>query len=289
MPPMQRLMNGQTNGVLPTNSPGAPHAPMQPQMQMQMGQRLNPPMDPEQMRMYQASRIQREQQARIVQQQQQQHSQNFGQAGSPNMQNLNPLSQNNPNMLASMEGRSSPAINGAQQPSGPSASPNMAQPQALSSGLTPAVNQVSHQIKLRHPQASPEQINRATIEQLNRHAAGHQAMQAAMGNSNPGVVASNGNMNGLGIQSPMQQQAMMGVGANGGNPMLNAQQYNQMMREQQRSQQMQQRSGSVGSAQAVNGSSRGATPMNNRSGSAQGGRGLSQSPRQGQVGVAGGQ
>ena len=287
VPQMHRPMNGQANGALPTNTQGVPHAPMQPHMQMQMGQRLPPQMG--QNVLYAATQVQAEQQAQLQRQRQLQHSQMTGQAGSSNMQNLNPLAQNNPNMLGSMDGRSSPAMNGAQQPPGNSASPNMTQPQTLSSGLTPAVNQIQNQIKLRNPQASPEQIRSATTEQLYRmsqqHAA-HQAMQMATGNANTGAVATNGNLPGMGTPSPMQQQAMM---VNAGSPMLNPQQYAQLMMEQQKKQSS-QRSGSVGSsAQAMNGGSRGATPLNQRSGSALGGRGLSQSPRQGQAGVAGGQ
>ena len=285
---MQRPMNGQANGVLPTNGQGVPPAPMQPHMQMQMGQRLPPQMG--QNMLYAATQVQAEQQAQLQRQRQLQHSQMPGQASSPNMQNLNPLAQSTSNMLGSMDGRSSPAINGAQQqPQGNSGSPIMTQPQSLSSGLTPAVNQIHSQIKLRNPQASPEQIRSATTEQLYRmsqqHAA-HQAMQLATGNTNATAAAANGNMSGMGTPSPMQQQAMM---VNAGSPMLNPQQYAQLMMEQQRKQQS-QRSGSVGSsAQAVNGGSKGATPMNQTSGNAPGVRGLSQSPRQGQVGVVGGQ
>lgn len=286
-PQLHRSMNGQQNGVLPNNAQGVPHAPMQPHMQMQMSQRLPPQMG--QNMLYAATQVQAEQQAQLQRQRQIQHSQMTGQAGSPNVLNLNPLPQNNPNMLGSMDGRSSPAVNGAQQPSGNSASPNLTQPQTLSSGLTPAVNQIHNQIKARNPLASPEQIRSATTEQLYRMSqqnAAHQAMQMATGNGNANAVVSNGNMSGVGTPSPMQQQAMM---ASAGSPMLNPQQYAQLMIEQQRKQSS-QRSGSVGSsAPVINGGSRGATPMNQQSGSAQGGRGLSQSPRQGQLGVAGGQ
>ena len=286
-PQVHRPMNGQQNGVLPANSQGVPHAPMQPPMQMQMGQRLPPQMG--QNMLYAATQVQAEQQAQLQRQRQIQHSQMTGQAGSPNMQNLNPLAQNNPNTLNSMDGRSSPAVNGAQQPPGNSASPSLTQPQTLSSGLTPAVNQIHNQIKARNPLASPEQLRSATTEHLFRmsqqHAA-HQAMQMATGNGNASAANANGNVSAIGMPSPMQQQAMM---ASAGSPMLNPQQYNQLMLEQQRKQSS-QRSGSVGSnAQMINGGSRGATPLNQSGVSAPAGRGLSQSPRQGQVGVAGGQ
>ena len=289
-PPMQRPANGQTNGVVPANGHGAPHAPMQPHMQMQMGQRLPPQVG--QNMLYAATQVQAEQ---LQRQRHLQHSQIQGQAGSPNMQNLNPVTQNNTNMLGSMDGRSSPAINGTQQqPPGKAASPNMNQPQALSSGHTPAYNQIQNQVKLRNPQASPDQINRLATEQLYRmsvqQAQANQAMQLAAGNgnanANANAVAANSNISGLGSASPMQQQAMM---ATAGSPMLNAQQYAQLMMEQQRKQQG-HRSGSMSSGtQPMNSGSRGATPINQTNGTPQGGRGMSQSPRQGQVGVLGAQ
>ncbi len=287
-PQMQRPINGQASGVLPANAHGVPHAPMQPHMQMQMGQRIPPQVG--QNMLYAATQVQAEQQAQLQRQRHLQHSQIQGQAGSPNMQGLNPVTQNNSNMLNSMDGRSSPAINGAQQqPPGKSGSPNITQPQALSSGLTPAVNQIQTQIKLRNPQASPDQIRQLTTEQLFRmsqQAAAHQAMQVASGNANSNAVAANGNISGLNSASPMQQQAMM---TSAGSPMLNPQQYAQLMIEQQRKQQS-QRSGSMSSGtQPMNGGSRGATPINQSNGNSQGGRGMSQSPRQGQVGVVGGQ
>lgn len=280
VPQIPRLMNGQTNGVLP-NSHNVPHAPMQPNMQVQMQQRV-PPMAPDRM-IHEASRL-REQQAyvRQQQQQQQQHAQSNGLAGSSPMQHPNILSQNNSAMLASLQGRSSPSINGAPPPLGSSSSPRLTQPQALSSGMTPAVNQISSQFKARHPQASPEQITRMTTDQLYKmsNEARQQAMQAAAGNSNAAAVAANANM-GLQVPSSMQQQAaMMTNGAGGAMFSIgNSQQYAQLMRQQQQSQ---QRGG-----QGMNGGSRSATPMVQRTGSAQGVPRPSQSPRQ--VGLAGGQ
>ena len=275
VPPIPRIMNGQTNGVLPTNSHNVPHAPMQPNMQVQMQQRV-PPMAPDRM-IHEASRL-REQQAYVrQQQQQQQHTQSNGLSGSPPMQHPNNiLSQNNSAMLASLQGRSSPSINGALPPLGSSSSPRMTQPQALSSGMTPAVNQISSQFKARHPQASPEQITRMTNDQLYK-----MTMQAAAGNSNAAAVAANANM-GLQVPSSMQQQAAMING--GGGAMFNignSQQYAQLMRQQQQSQQR----GGPG----MTGGSRSATPMAQRTGSAQGVPRPSQSPSSRQVGLAGGQ
>ena len=284
VPQIPRL-NGQTNGVLPMNSHSVPHAPMQPNMQVQMQQRA-PPMAPDRM-IHEASRL-REQQAYVRQQQQQQHAQSNGLSGSPPLQHPNMLSQNNSAMLASLQGRSSPSVNGAPPPLGSSSSPRMTQPQALSSGMTPAVNQISSQVKARHPQASPEQITRMTNDQLYKmsNEARQQAMQAAAGNSNAAAVVANANI-GLQVPSSMQQQAAM-MANGGGGPMFNignSQQYAQLMRQQQQSQQR----GAGAGAQSMNNASRSATPMVQRTGSAQGVPRPSQSPSSRQVGLAGGQ
>ena len=284
VPQMPRLMNGQTNGVLPTNSHSVPHAPMQPNMQVQMQQRV-PPLAPDRM-IHEASRL-REQQAYVRQQQQQQHGQPNGVSGSPPLQHPNMLSQSNSAMLASLQGRSSPSINGVPPPLGSSSSPRMTQPQALSSGMTPAVNQISSQFKARHPQASPEQITRMTTDQLYKmsNEARQQAMQAAAGNSNAAAVAANANM-GLQVPSSMQQQAtMMSNGGGGLFNIGNPQQYAQLMRQQQQSQQR----GAGGGGPGMNNGSRSATPMVQRTGSAQGAPRPSQSPSSRPVGLAGGQ
>ena len=286
VPQIPRLMNGQTNGVLPTNSHSVPHAPMQPNMQVQMQQRV-PPMAPDRM-IHEASRL-REQQAYVRQQQQQQHAQSTGLSGSPPLQHPNMLSQSNSAMLASLQGRSSPSINGAPPPLGSSSSPRMTQPQALSSGMTPAVNQISSQFKARHPQASPEQITRMTTDQLYKmsNEARQQAMQAAAGNSNAAAVVANANM-GLQVPSSIQQQAAMMTNGGGGAMFNigNSQQYAQLMRQQQ---QTQQRGAGAGVQGMNGGSSRSATPMVQRTGSAQGVPRPSQSPSSRQVGLAGGQ
>ena len=291
IPQIPRVMNGQTNGVLPTNSHSVPHAPMQPNMQVQMQQRV-PSMAPDRM-IHEASRL-REQQAYVrqqqqQQQQQQQHSQSNGVSGSPPLQHPNMLPQTNAAMLASLQGRSSPSINGAPPPLGSSSSPRMTQPQALSSGMTPAVNQISSQFKARHPQASPEQITRMTTDQLYKmsNEARQQAMQAAAGSSNAAAVAANANM-GLQVPNSMQQQATM-MTSGGGGSMFNIgnpqQQYAQLMRQQQQSQQR----GAGTGGQGMNNGSRSATPMVQRTGSAQGGPRPSQSPSSRPVGLAGGQ
>ncbi len=293
---MQRIANGQSNGVMPANSHGVPHAPMQPnvQMQMQMQQRMGPGMAPDRNTIMQdVARVQAQQQVYQQQMRQQGHPQPNGHASSPHMQTPNLVSQSNAAMLASVPGRSSPSINGLPTPQDTSASPRMSQPQALSSGMTPAVNQISSQFKARHPQASPEQIIRMTTEQLYKMSteARHQAMAAAAGNANMNAVASNSNI-GLAAPSPLQQAAML---ANGGGNAMNPQHYAQMMRTQQAGQ---QRGASSGNGQNMNGngingngrnSSRSVTPLIQRTASAQGGPRPSQSPSARPMGLASGQ
>lgn len=293
---MQRIANSQSNGILPGSSQGVPHAPMQPnvQMQMQMQQRMGPGMAPDRNTIMQdVARVQAQQQVYQQQMRQQSHSQSNGHAGSPNMQTSNLMSQSNAAMLASVPGRSSPSTNGIPTPQGASTSPRMSQPQALSSGMTPAVNQISSQFKARHPQASPEQIIRMTTEQLYKMSteARHQAMAAAAGNTNMNAVASNSSIN-LAAPSPLQQAAML---ANGGGNAMNPQHYAQMMRTQQAGQ---QRSAGSGNGQSMNGNgingnarnpSRSVTPLIQRTSSAQGGPRPSQSPSARPMGLAGGQ
>ena len=276
--------NGQTNGVLPTSTHGVPHAPMQQnlQVQMQMQQRLPPNMASDTRMAQEVARVQAEQQYH-QQLRQQRHAQSNGQSGSPPMQNPNLLPQNNPAILASLQGRSSPSINGIPNPAVSSTSPRMSQPQTLSSGMTPAVNQVHAHFKARHPQATQDQINRMTTDTLYKmtsNEARQYALQAAAGNANANAVANNSGM-GLQALSPVQQAALM---TNGNNSMSTAQQYAQFMRTQQASQS--QRGGSAAGGQ--NGS-RSATPLIQRTGSAQGGPRPSQSPSARQVGLAGGQ
>lgn len=298
---MQRIVNGQTNGVLPPNAHGVPHAPMQPnaQAQMQMHQRMAPTVAHDTRVLQEVSRVQAQQQAFQQQVRQQGHPQPNGHAGSPNMQNPSLLSQNPASMLASVQGHSSPSTNGVPPPAGSSTSPRMTQPQALSSGVTPAINHITSQVKARHPQASPEQITRMTTDQLYQMSeARRNAMQAAAGNANLNAVANNSNI-GLQAHSPMQQAALM---ANAGSPILNSAHYAQIMRSQQASQ---QRGANTGGGQGMNGNnvngngingngmngaarngSRSATPMIQRTGSAQGGTRPSQSPSARPVGLA---
>lgn len=294
-PAIPRLVNGATsNGILPTNPQGIPHAPMQPHMQMQP--RMPPQMGSDNMRVYQeATRVQQEQQRYLQQQRQQHHPQatQVGSSASPNMGNPSLMAPSNSAVLASLQGGRSGSPNGVPPPpSGSSSSPRMTnsstQPQPLSSGMVPAVNQISNHMKARHPQASPEQITKMTTEHLNQYRMSHvhAAMQAAAGASNASAAAANANI-ALSGASPaplqQQQQALM----NGNSPMLNPQQYAQMMRSQQSNQQ--NRNGGGPGVMGANAGSRSATPQNNRSGSTQGGGGPSQSPRPSQAQMAAGQ
>ena len=291
IPPLPRIMNNpQPNGGLsvPGNPQGVPHAPMQPHP---MQPRAPPPMSPNDIRIFQeATRVQQEQQRYLAQQRQ--HSQTNGQPGvsaSPNMGNPKIMSQPNSAALSGLQGRSgSPTANGNSVVNGSSSSPRMttlSQPQPLSNGMIPAVNQISNQLKTHNPLASPEQITRMTTDTLNNYrvsqaAAQAAAMHAAAGINTPSLPNNANNINSL--PQPQHQQAMMnGVGGSPG--ML---QYAQMMRNQQSNQQNRNTAGAMNSARP---GSRGATPQTHRSGSAQGGPPPSQSPRPSQAQMAGGQ
>ena len=285
---MHRVMSGQANGASAPGQ-GLPSAAMQPQMQVPLGQRL-PAQMPNDLRLYQeAQRVQAEQQAFLQQRQQHRHPQANGHSASPNMQNAALAnSQTSPAMLASMQGRASPSINGNQNAAATDTSPraSLSQPQTLSSGVTPAVSQIQSQIKIQHPSAPPEEIQRLTTQQLVRmsqqQSMNQQAMAAAVGNSGGGLSA---------MQAPnpllQNQQAVF---ANGNSSQFSQQQYAAYMRSQQANQSRAVSSGSATAPGVSN--SRSVTPHVQRTGSAQGGgppRGPSQSPRPGPVGVAGSQ
>ncbi|KAI9670388.1 MAG: chromatin modification- protein VID21 [Caeruleum heppii] len=220
--------------------------------------------------------------------QQQTHGQQ-GPSSSPNMNQPNGFPnasmQNNPAMLAALQAASNasnmpnPAANGVNGPIGASGSPRMGQnggslgnvPQQLSSGMIPAINSISHQVKTQNPGASPEQIRSLTNEQLVQYQ--HRINQAAMnaaagGGASPGAV-----------------MASMGS-------LPNQQIYAQMLRAQQANQRAQQANQAVRPASTgpngVRAASRSATPQTHRSGSAQIGQGPDQSPRPPQAQMAGG-
>lgn len=291
IPPLPRQVNSsQPGGSLSTNLQGISHAPMQghlPQIPQRMAQ-----MGSDMRIIHEVNRVQAEQQRYVQQQRQQQHPQPNGHSGSssyPNTGHLNPLSQNSSGLRAGLQGRSgSPSVNGVSAPTGSSSSPQMTnhtQPQRLSSGVVPAVNQIQNTLKNRNPQASQEQINKMTTETLNDYRVNHPtasaaaaAMQAAAG-PNMSAISNNTNIN---ILSPSLQQQQQQVILSS----LNHQQhqYAQLMR----SQQSQQSRGSS-SMNGARTASRSATPQTHRSGSAQAGAPPGQSPRPSHAQMAAGQ
>ncbi|KAL9007112.1 MAG: hypothetical protein Q9188_000147 [Gyalolechia gomerana] len=278
-PQMSRPSNGvQTNGSFPANQQGIPHAPMQP-AHMLGPVRLPPQMGSDNQRVFQeVSRVQAEQQRFLQQQQrqqqqQQQHTQMNGQT-SPSLANSNFLPPNGSSGHATFQRQSgSPSANGAPTPNGSSSSPrvtNPSQPQALSSGVMPTINQISNQLRARNPNATPEQISQMATDRLKQyhvtHSHAHAAMQAAAGNS-ANATAVNGHAIGN-LQGPPQQQpaaAMMNA-----NPLTATQQYAQMIRNQQQNQQQHQQNRSSGTPHSGQPSSRGTTPQIHRTPSAQG-------------------
>lgn len=295
IPPPPRPVNGaQPNGlhVPPGNPHAIPHAPMQPHP---MQQRMQPQISPDNMRVYhEATRVQAEQQRFLLHQRQQQIPHTNGQAvnsASPNMGNLKPMAQNNSAMLASLHGRSSsPSVAaGGPAPNGSSSSPrmtNIGQAQSLSSGLVPAVNEISNQMKNLHPNASPEQLKKMTTDTLMKFRSNHAAqaaMHAAAGAS-ASVVGSNVNLSNL-PTPPLPTQPPMMNGVNRSPTLYNPQQqYSQILRNQQSSQQSRNTAPGMGGPRPR---SRCGTPQMHRTGSMQGGTAPSQSPRPGSAQIAG--
>lgn len=274
LPQMSRPSNGvQTNGMFPTNQQGIPHAPMQPAPMLGPA-RLPPQMASDNQRVFQeVSRVQAEQQRFLQQQQQRQqqqqhHTQMNGQT-SPNLSNSNFLPPNGSSSHATFQRQSgSPSANGAPTPNGSSSSPrltNPSQPQALSSGMMPTINQIMSQLRVRNPNATHEQISQMATDRLKQyHSHAHAAMQAAAGNSVNAAMNGHpiGNLTGSSQQQPAAAAAMMNA-----NPLTTTQQYTQMIRNQQQHQQNRSSSTPHSGQQP---SSRGATPQIHRTPSAQG-------------------
>ncbi|KAL8730418.1 MAG: hypothetical protein Q9166_004056 [cf. Caloplaca sp. 2 TL-2023] len=302
---MPRPTNGvQSNGAFP-NQQGIPHAPMQA-----APTRLPSQMGSESIRIYQeANRVQAEQQ-RFLQQRQQQHSQMNGQM-SPNITNSNFMPSNGGSSHTAFAGRSaSPSTNGAPTANGSSSSPRMtnpSQPQALSSGIMPTINQIMSQLRARNPNATQEQISQMATDRLKHyhttHSHAHAAMQAAAGVGAGAGVGSGGstvsnvvnsaamnnnmmmNSNGIGNLAAPTQPQQPATAIMNGSPIVSTQQYTHMIRNQQQHQQNRS-SGTPFSGQRP--TSRSATPQIHRTPSAQGGR-PSPSPVPSQAQVVGGQ
>lgn len=273
MPAMSRMPNGMsaTGGL--TNAQGVPHAPMQPHMQM--SQRLPSQMTNDMRRYEEAARQQAEQQRYLIQQRNQQPPSNPQptKLTSPNMGNMNSI-PHNPAMYAPMQnGRAgSPTINGTHPSNGSSASPRVgsSQPQPLSSGMVPLVNQMQNQVRNRNPGASPEQIKALTTEAMNsqyRLNPAQQAVLQAAPTNNVAAMVNNGNISAIGSS----QQAM--TNGPGAGQLSTSQQYAAMVRHQQQQQQQnhQNRNVSTGMGGMRPGSSGGTPNMH--------GGGPSQSPR----------
>ena len=271
----------QTNGSMPPNPQGVPHAPMQAS-HMPVPPRPAPQMGSDSMRIYhEATRVQAEQQRYLQQQRQQQHGQPNGQI-SPN---IGLLPQNNSANYSGLQGRSgSPSMNGAPTTSGPSSSPRMSnhtQSQSLSSGMIPTINQIAGRIRSRYPQYTPEQISLMATDQLKQYHVTHAAaiQAAAGGNINASSISNNGLNNSVASSQQQPPTAMM----NG--TQLSTQQYAQMIRNQQQHQRN-QNGGTAFNGQRP--ASRSATPQIHRTPSATG-RPPSQSPVPSQAQLAGGQ
>ncbi|KAL8953663.1 MAG: hypothetical protein Q9222_000500 [Ikaeria aurantiellina] len=287
-PQMPRPSNGITsNGNFPSNQQSVPHAPMQP-MHMPGNGRPPPPMGADNLRVYQeANRVHVEQQRYLLQQQrQQQHSSQMSDQVSPNGSHPNFPTSNGSSGHSNFSRRSgSPSMNGGPTPNGTSSSPrttNPSQPQALSSGMMPTINQIMSQLRARNPNATPEQISLMATDRLKQfHSHAHAAMQAAAGGS-AGTGMMNSNVNGN-LQAPSQQPPPTAI--MNGSPLTNTQQYANMIRNQQ---QHQQNRNSVTPFSGPRPSSRGATPQIHRTPSAQGGH-PSASPVPSQAQIVGGQ
>lgn len=275
LPAIPRIPNS-VQGVNSVAS-GIPQTPTQAQTQSQ--QRMPAPMVSENARIYQEALKLSNEQRVLVTQTQHQHPQPNGQAGnssSPSLGRANANSQHNASLFAGIHGRSgSPSMNGGPPPNGSSASPRMAnpsQPQPLSNGTIPVINQIQNQVKARHPQASPEQINALTTNTLREY------RTHALQNPNAAAISYNSGINDL--KGPTQSQQQLIMNGASGRSLMNSQEYAQMMRSQQSNQQNRSVSSGMHSTRTV---SRSATPQTHP------GHAPSQSPRPSTVQMAGAQ
>lgn len=155
--------------------------------------------------LYEAKRLTAEQQRILAQQRNMAQQQANGSSPNLPMATMNGGSPNNPAMLAAMaaaSGMGSPNLNPS---NGNAGSPRMAQAQALSSGMTPAINSLAAQISAQRPDLTTEQVQQqATNRLMQLHAQQQQraqterrmnqaALNAAAGAQNAGALANNGN------------------------------------------------------------------------------------------------
>jgi chromatin modification-related protein VID21 len=189
--------NGNMSGM-PMGTPGVPQAQMQGNMQN--AQRMGPP-DPMRMAM-QRGQFNATQQHQFQLQQQQINmasnlTQGMGVNGIPNANMMAPI----PNQNGAMNGNMNNSMNGMSNTAG---SPRMNQgngnmptpARPLSSGHMPQLLAFQNQIKVQHPEWSPEQVSKQASDTLNRYLAkqrtqaslSQQAMSAAAGS--PGISPS---------------------------------------------------------------------------------------------------
>jgi chromatin modification-related protein VID21 len=255
--------NGNMAGM-PMGTPGVPQAQMQGNMQN--GQRMGPP---NQMQMA----MQRGQFPNNAQQQfqlQQQHQMSMagnltqGMGMNNNIPNANMMaSLSNQNMNGNLNGNMNTAMNGLSNnvgsPRPNQGNGNMQTPaRPLSSGHMPGILQLQNTYKVQHPEWTPEQIQKAASDQLQKFMAKQQraqAINAAAGSSgmspspqigNNHYLPQNGNM----ANSPQPAS---------NNAVVNYQQ--QLVQQQRMMQQSRQQAGSPG-MNAARPVSRSATPQN---------------------------
>ena len=203
------------NGQMPPGMmPYKGMTPAQVQANMAAGRGI-PGHSPEQMMRIQAEahRLQ-QQQMLAVQARQAQHSnaQN-GPHSSPSMANAAMVNGNNGQNAAALAQYA--ATNGMSSPSGPTngngSPPRMANGsamgQALSSGHTPAISHLIAEVQARHPEMSPDEVNRQATARLSQYQK-QQALQAAAGHSNAVQQA----------QRNAMQQAALNAAAGAVNP-----------------------------------------------------------------------
>jgi len=187
-PGMQaNFANGNMSGM-PMGTPGVPQAQMQGNMQ---NARMGPP---DQMRMaMQRGQFNASQQHQFQLQQQQINmasslTQGMGMTNIPNANMMAPIP--NQNLNGAMNGNMNNAMNGMSNTAG---SPRISQgngniqasSRPLSSGHMPQLLQFQNQLKVQHPDWTPEQVSKQATDHLNRYLAKQrsQAMNAAAGSS----------------------------------------------------------------------------------------------------------
>jgi chromatin modification-related protein VID21 len=256
-PAMQaNFPNGNMAGMS-MNTAGVPQAQMQ--ATMQNAQRMPPP-DQMRMAMQRGQFANANQHAFQLQQQQINMASNL--TASMNMGNGMP----NANMIAqmgqNMNGNMNPSMNGMANNAGSShlnqVNPQMQSPaRPLSSGHMPQLLQIQNNLKIQHPDWTPEQVSKMASDHLQRFLAKQraQAMSAAAG-AQPG-------MNSLSNSPQIGNNVYLQNGGMQNSPSPNAVQnyQNQLLQQQRMMSQQRQQAGSPGMNQARP-ASRSATPQN---------------------------